>query len=634
MYIKSIRMSVCIIALLISSGFLSVPAVKAADMAVTNLFPANNAVGVCADTKLWITFSTTPTVVTDSNMHLQICRVSDSNVVYQLDLNALPKDSYGPIFLAVVDLNLIYWPYKINLNGRTVNYEPFAVNGNTMEIFPSKYPLPQPCLDYNTAYYVKMTAGFCTDSNGNTSPEINNSTTWRFTTKAAAPAADHDYTVALDGSGDFCTLQGAADAVVNSDPCRTIVKVKKGTYREIVNIPSGKTNMTWLGEDRDTTIMAAYNRDKFNAGNDYRMLIRTSAIGFRMYNMTFHNLTPKGGAQAEITKHSANKGMAVNCKYMSYQDTLCISAGQMYMRDCYIEGDTDYIWGAGTAYFDKCEIHSMSTKSHVTQPRAAQNVNGFFLVDCNLTAEWAIIQCDLGRTTDGSYPYCQSVYINCTMPKVNFLPEGWTNTYLTDTSNLRWWEYKSVDPNGDLIDVNSRVSYSKQLDDANALYWRDANHVFGNWNPQALNELPTAAWLSYPADGATEVNADGVTLTWAAGAEAVSHMMYFGTTNPPELVGNLNDNSYAPEAIAPGTTYYWAVDENNPAGQTPGTVWSFATSYICTSPIVSDMDGDCQLDFLDYAILADTWEGILTDIAQLAQDWLVCNRDPASMCWQ
>ena len=56
-----------------------------------------------------------------------------------------------------------------------------------------------------------------------------------------------------------------SDAVVNNDPCRTLVKVKKGTYREIVNIPSGKANMTWLGEDRDTTIMAAYNFEGFNS---------------------------------------------------------------------------------------------------------------------------------------------------------------------------------------------------------------------------------------------------------------------------------------------------------------------------------------------------------------------------------
>ena len=628
---KSISSYILFVALFSASGFLSGPA-KAADMTITSVFPANDAVEVCADTKLWITFGTTPIVATDSNMHLQICRVSDSNVVYQLDLNTLPSDAYGHISTN--------WPYKITLNGRTVNYEPFAVSGNTVEIYPSKgtTSITSTFLDYNTTYYVKMTAGFCTDANGNTSPEINDSTTWRFTTKVAAPAADHDYTVALDGSGDFCTLQGAVNAVVNSDPNRTIVKVKKGTYREIVNIPSGKTNMTWLGEDRDTTIMAAYNYEGFNSGNDYRMLIRTSASGFRMYNMTFHNLRPKasGNNQAEITKHSSNKGMAVNCKYISYQDTLCISAGQMYMRDCYIAGDTDYIWGAGTAYFDRCEMNSLSTQSYVTQPRAAQTVNGLFLVDCNLTSPPGLTGCYLGRTTNNSYPYCQSVFINCTMPSTLILPVGWKlSSDVNDANLLRWWEYKSVEPNGALINVSQRLNPgSKQLDDANALWWRDANHVFGTWNPQALSELPTAAWQPQPADGATGVDPCGTSLTWAAGAEAASHIVYFGTANPPEQVGEQTGTSFATGAMSPDTTYYWQVDENNPSGQTTGTVWSFTTSYSCTGSIVSDLNSDCEVNFFDYALLIDEWAGNLEDIAQIATDWLKCNREPESMCWQ
>jgi hypothetical protein len=735
MYKRFRRNCIYFIVLFVAFGFLGSSNIKAADMVVTNLFPANNSVEVCADTKLWITFATTPTVATDGN--LQICKVSDDSVVYQLHLQVLwyPPDVNNP---ANQD---IHWPYKINLNGRTVNYQPFAVSGNTLEIYPSMYPSATR-LDYNTPYYVKMTAGFCTDANGNTSPAITDGNTWWFTTKASAPAADEEYIVALDGSGDFCTLQGATDAVTNSDPNRTLIKVRKGTYREIVNIPSGKTNMTWLGENRDTTIMAAYNRDAFNPGNDYRMLIRTSASGFRMYNMTFHNLAPPGN-QAEVTKHSGNQGKAVNCKYMSYQDTLCLSAGQMYMKNCYIEGNTDYIWGAGTAYFDECEVRSLTNGSHVTQPRAAQNVNGLFLVDCNLAAPAGVTTCDLGRTTNNSYPYCQSVYINCTMPKTLFRPEGWKLDGGGAPGNLRWWEYKSVEPNGTLIDVSQRLNPgSKQLDDANALLWRDVNNVFSGWNPKAL-DLPTASWQPQPADGATGVAS--ALLTWSAGAEAESHMVYFGTTNPPDpnFATEQTGTSYlVTDVMYASTTYYWRIDEKNSAGTTTGTVWSFTTSetldstppspdpmtwasepnaissssitmtaataiddsgveyyftnitdqnhnsgwrdsntytdvnlvnnktytykakardksinhnatadsneasattmrYDCTSSLGGDFDGNCQVDFLDYVTFAEAWAceppenaTDFNDLAQLATDWLKCNRNPAGECWQ
>jgi hypothetical protein len=67
----------------------------------------------------------------------------------------------------------------------------------------------------------------------------------------------------------------------------------------------------------------------------------------------------------------------------------------------------------------------------------------------------------------------------------------------------------------------------------------------------------------------------------------------------------------------------------------------------CTEPFASDLNGDCEVDFLDYALLAAEWginppgvdlnnDGYLNllDIAEFAAEWLTCNRDPASECWK
>jgi len=54
----------------------------------------------------------------------------------------------------------------------------------------------------------------------------------------------------------------------------------------------------------------------------------------------------------------------------------------------------------------------------------------------------------------------------------------------------------------------------------------------------------------------------------------------------------------------------------------------------CTTPFASDLNSDCEVDFLDYALLADGWASNLMDIAQFAIEWLTCNRDPSSECWQ
>jgi len=618
--------NVCSILLFVILTFACASNTKAADMTITNFSPANNATEICADTKLWITFDTTPIVATDSSLHLQICKVSDDSVVYDMNLAARPTDTYGYIATG--------WPYQINLNGLTINYVPFNVSGQTLEIHPSAH------LNYNTSYYVKMSAGICTDAGSNTSPAITDNTTWRFTTKASAPTADRNYLVCADGSGDFCTLQGATDAAADNDPCRTIIKIVNGTYREPVYVPSAKKNITWLGEGRNTTIVAAYNRNDFNAeGSSYRMLVRVDAEGFRMYSMTLQNTAPDNSGQAETIKHAGQKGVADDCNFYSYQDTLLLN-GQMYFKKCYIKGDVDFIWGSGTVYFDKCEMKCLSSSSYITQPRTPDGVYGFFMIDCNFPVAKGVKNCYFGRLFDG-YGYAQVVMINCAYYSVVFYPIGWNQNTLGDLTNLRLWEYLPVNiytgaPNS----TASRLTPgTTQLDEATALWCRDVNNVFelNPWNPKAA-ELPTASWHPTPANGATNIDPAGASLTWSAGATASSHLIYFGTTNPPAYATEQTTTSFATGAMDVNTTYYWRVDEENSAGTTTGQVWSFTTAkYSCPTPLTWDIDGNCQVNLLDFAEFAEEWAGgglNFSDVAELAIDWLNCNRDPSGECWQ
>jgi hypothetical protein len=67
----------------------------------------------------------------------------------------------------------------------------------------------------------------------------------------------------------------------------------------------------------------------------------------------------------------------------------------------------------------------------------------------------------------------------------------------------------------------------------------------------------------------------------------------------------------------------------------------------CTTPFASDFNSDCEVDFFDYALLAEAWltsspdvdlnnDGVIDyfDLAQFADEWLTCNRDPQSECWK
>jgi hypothetical protein len=68
-------------------------------------------------------------------------------------------------------------------------------------------------------------------------------------------------------------------------------------------------------------------------------------------------------------------------------------------------------------------------------------------------------------------------------------------------------------------------------------------------------------------------------LIWTAGADAISHDVYFGTTNPPPFIRNQTATTYEPGKMAENTGYYWRIDEVNVWGKTTGTSWRFTSGW-------------------------------------------------------
>jgi hypothetical protein len=91
---------------------------------------------------------------------------------------------------------------------------------------------------------------------------------------------------------------------------------------------------------------------------------------------------------------------------------------------------------------------------------------------------------------------------------------------------------------------------------------------------------PGAATGPSPGNGDLDVPLDAE-LSWVAGAGALSHDVYFGTTSDPPFVANVTEASYYPGTLGPSTTYYWRIDEVNGAAVTEGDVWQFTTAASC-----------------------------------------------------
>jgi hypothetical protein len=108
--------------------------------------------------------------------------------------------------------------------------------------------------------------------------------------------------------------------------------------------------------------------------------------------------------------------------------------------------------------------------------------------------------------------------------------------------------------------------------------------------------VPASAGNPVPLSGALGVGTD-VDLSWAAGAGATSHDVYFGTISPGLFRGNQPGTTFDPGLLELNTIYYWRIDELNENGVTTGAVWSFTTDGI-----PGDMDGDGDVDQQDFGL--------------------------------
>lgn len=301
----------------------------------------------------------------------------------------------------------------------------------------------------------------------------------------AAVVRAKDLVVAADGSGDFKTVQAAIDAAPVNSATRTTILIRRGTYPELLVIAAEKKNLTLRGEDRKQTIIAATNNAKLNPRR--REMVSMEADGFHLENLTLHNTTPKGGSQAETIRVRADRVVLHHCDFKSFQDTLRLD-GRVYVRECYIEGDVDFIWGAGTVYFDRCDLLAVHD-GYLVQSRNGADKLGYVFVDCRIDTAPNLTRLVLARIDPGRYPHSQVAFIQCAMGKF-LTPSGWIFDgpgALASKESIRFEEFRSTDLTGQPLEVSTRVAGSRQLNPAEAARRRDIAFVLGGadkWNPK------------------------------------------------------------------------------------------------------------------------------------------------------
>ncbi|MET0387761.1 MAG: pectinesterase family protein, partial [Polyangiales bacterium] len=341
--------------------------------------------------------------------------------------------------------------------------------------------LPPGKLDYGKRYYVTVDDG-AIEGPGGAVMRFSSPTDWSFSTAASAPIDRSALRVAVDGTGQFCSVQGALDALPARSASQSVITVGSGTYFELVRA-SGKGHFTLRGEDRKQTIIVGVNNENLNGGTAKRTLISIDkAEDVIIENLTIHNLTPQGGSQAEALRlQSCERCVVRHADILSLQDTLLWS-GKIYAEDCYIAGNVDFVWGTGAVFFDKCEIKTVGRTGYVVQSRNEPGASGYVFVDSKITADPGVDGIVLARIDSAEYPGSHVAYINCQMGS-HIAPEGWRVTGGGFGSALRFWEYQSTDAAGKPLDVSRRLAGSRQISADQAATMRDPAQVLGGWQP-------------------------------------------------------------------------------------------------------------------------------------------------------
>jgi pectin methylesterase-like acyl-CoA thioesterase len=310
-----------------------------------------------------------------------------------------------------------------------------------------------------------------------------------------------DVTVAADGSSEYKTVQMGVDAL---GPDGGTVRIKPGVYREVVHVAKPHVRMQGLGGNA-AQVVIVYSNSAGMAGGTFRSATAfVTADDFLAENLTFQNDYSQThgqrqqGSQAVALSVRGDRAVFRNVRFLGAQDTLfaaarscetdtgpCIPARQ-YFRDCYIEGNVDFIFGDSLAVFDHCLIHVIAHEKGVITAQSKhypEQVSGYVFDHCRITSGSDVSKIFLGRPWR---PYASVVFLNSDLDE-KIDPAGWDEWHVRETHRLEtafYAEFASTGPGGD---PSKREPYSKQLSEMEARKYRAAAFLAGSdgWNPTA-----------------------------------------------------------------------------------------------------------------------------------------------------
>ncbi|KAL2316712.1 hypothetical protein Fmac_030588 [Flemingia macrophylla] len=279
--------------------------------------------------------------------------------------------------------------------------------------------------------------------------------------------------VSKQDKSTFTTIQAAVDSIKNNNDEWVKIHIKADTYmlyimipilqlcREKVQIPKEKPCIILEGEGRQNT-MISYSDHNGTSSSSIFISWPPNVI---LSDITFKNWFDLMGSQSIQPAPAAaiygDKSVFFKCGFISYQDTLFDEMGRHYFKDCYIQGEVDFIYGGGQSYYEACTINATKTKNTTS--------SGFVTAQCRFSESdpsgfvfrsgcvTGIGEVNLGRAWG---PYSRVIFYGTYFSSI-VTPQGWDSwDYAGQESKLT---YAEVDCFGPGANTSERVQWGKKL---------------------------------------------------------------------------------------------------------------------------------------------------------------------------
>lgn len=411
---------------------------------------------------------------------------------------------------------------------------------------------PYSALSYNTSYEFKLAGGSVADVTDNV---LADDIAFSFTTmeRKHPTARLYDAVVAQDGTGDYTTVSAALAAAPSNATSPWLIFVKAGTYEEQIHVTKpfihlvgegrNKVKLTWYGLSGDLGADTQAQADQMGVKYELNGTAKAGpsfhveAPDFYAEGIEFENswgVKMLNGPQALAVTTRKDRAIFNKVGMSSYQDTYYTNSPvntRQFVKDSYITGAVDFIYGGSEVYFenDTLDINRPSGGFIVAPSHEAAAKYGYVFNNTLIT------------TTYTKNPEDYSVWLGRPWhnnPKTVFL-----HTMMEVTPNDSLWNasmgglpavwavYDLTDKDGNPRSTVSREYYYRTengkkvwgkakntISDEEASQYTIANVMRGNddWQPEVICEQTSNA----------EVTNEGGLLSWKPVDYAICYVVF------------------------------------------------------------------------------------------------------------